>query len=95
MIRSDDDWYVLSTGRKVYANHGLIGLSHQITDNIWPADVHHGEIRSPIGEPNFGRFEVSEGFDGNVSVEDWTPAERTELAEFMISAWQAFKDAAI
>lgn len=38
-----------------------------------------------------GGFEIGEGYDGDVSVDDWTPEERAELADFMIAQWQAFK----
>lgn len=37
--------------------------------------------------------EVSHGFDGGVDVQDWTPAERVELANFMIALWTVFREA--
>jgi hypothetical protein len=41
------------------------------------------------------RLEVSQGYDGNIYIEDddepWTPEERAELADAMIARWQEFK----
>jgi hypothetical protein len=34
---------------------------------------------------------VSEGYDGGVDVDEWTPAERAELADYMIHLWMKFK----
>jgi hypothetical protein len=35
--------------------------------------------------------EVTYGFDGGFSIEDWTPQEKQELADYMINLWQKFK----
>lgn len=72
MTHNDHDHFTLSTGRKFYANNGIIGLSPH----------------------NNG---VSEGYDGAVYVDEdegegWTTAERHELADYMISLWQQWKE---
>lgn len=41
-----------------------------------------------------GEWTVSYGSDGSVDTDEWTPAEREELADYMIAQWQAFKVAA-
>jgi hypothetical protein len=64
-----DDWgdgYVLSSGRRFYANRGLLSIS--------PA------------------MEMGEGYDGGVDDIEWSPAERREVAEFMIALWRQFGD---
>lgn len=71
------DGYVLSTGREFYANNGIIGLS-----------------------PEFGRGALAEGYDGGILCEpncwneaqQWTAAERTELADYMIALWMKWRD---
>ncbi len=76
---TDRDNYELSSGRRFSANCGIIGLSPE-------------------------KLTVSEGFDGEIDIDGypwedftdenrWTPAERAELADFMIAAWQRFKAA--
>lgn len=48
---------------------------------------------------NDGEFEISEGYDGHIWVDDtwdgnkskWTVSEKGELADFMIGLWTAFK----
>jgi len=72
MTPADRDHYRLSTGRMFYANGGIIGLSPEHT------------TRS-----------VSEGYDGAIYMGDehdepedrWTPAERQELAAYMVALW--------
>jgi len=64
------DNIVLSSGRKEYANHGILGLT---------ANEDSGDY-------------VSYGYDGGFSTENWTQAERDELADTMILRWQKFKE---
>lgn len=84
MQRTGNSEYTLSTGRRIYANHGLISIAEQ-----------DGEQ----GEPNAGRFEIGEGYDGGIDigpstyeggVDGLTEAECGELARFMVHAWQKF-----
>jgi hypothetical protein len=89
MKRKDRDTYVLSTGRQIRANHGLIGIARAYGD---------------ASEETFESFEISEGYnshldevgvdgrgsDGRVR-NSFTPAERVELAEFMIAQWSDLK----
>ena len=76
MEQIDHNTYRLSTGREVKANCGFIGLNHALS--------------------------VAEGFDGSIYAlahddwydddkDRWTPAERAELADYMIALWQRFK----
>lgn len=77
MERINRDTYVLSTGRKVYANQGLISIANQ--DGI------------PYGAANDGPFDLRQGYDGSLDDDEaWTVAEKIELAEFMIAQWRAF-----
>ena len=38
---------------------------------------------------------LAEGYDGNVDTLSWTPAERRELADFMIDLWGKWRDVAV
>jgi hypothetical protein len=85
MRRKDRDTYVLSTGREIKAKHGIIGVAR-------------GYGESP--EDTFDTFEVCEGFTshlveigerrggGRKGLTPFTPAERLELADFMVGQWQ-------
>jgi hypothetical protein len=85
MKRKDRDTYVLSTGREIKANHGLISIARAY---------------GARSEDTFASFEVAEGYNGHLnevseqgggadgrSRNPLTPAERMELAEFMVSQW--------
>jgi hypothetical protein len=88
MKRKDRDTYVLSTGREIRANHGLIGIARAYGD---------------LSEDTFESFEISEGYNshldevgeqgggGGRAGSPFTPVERVELAEFMIAQWNALK----
>jgi len=82
MKRIDDDAamnnFELSTGRRFSANCEYIGIARRS-----------------------GQWSISEGYDGHIYVdagwsEDdadrWTPAEKAELADYMIALWQEFRD---
>ena len=64
-----EDGFVFSTGKEIYANRGIIGLS----------------------EPGKYGWEVSEGYDGGIEIDDLTEGEKIELADYMISLWQRFR----
>jgi hypothetical protein len=76
------DGFELSTGRKVYAHCGIVGMSAEI------AERKHGE---------FHPLTVPEGYDGSIMIgaDDtrpaWTEAEQHELADWMIWAWVQWK----
>lgn len=70
--------YELSTGRKFYANNGLISISY--TGEI--AEGYDGDIRLE------GSY-----YDGVNLSQAWTDAEKVELANYMIGLWEAFKSA--
>lgn len=36
--------------------------------------------------------DVSHGYDGKIRCDDWSHAERKELADYMISRWREFAD---
>jgi len=63
-MKIEGDNLIFSTGRKVYANSGIIGIG-------------------------FGGG-ITEGYDGGLNDRDWTPAERVELAEYMIEQWKRY-----
>ena len=74
-MKIDGDEVIFSTGKVRYANNGIIGLGPDL--------------------------EVSEGYDGGFwsaheseykdEADILTPAERVELADYMIERWQAFR----
>lgn len=65
------DGYKLSSGREIYANRGIIGISpiNLKSDDGW-------DVRN-----------LPYGYDGDFSVDGWTSDEREELAGYMISLW--------
>lgn len=69
-MTNSDDGFVLSSGREVYANGGIVGLT--------VFDAYEG-------------LDTFYGYDGGLSLDNWTPAERVELADHMIARWQAFR----
>jgi len=44
-----------------------------------------------VPNENGGNY-VSEGYDGGFDTDNWTQAERDELADAMILRWQKFKE---
>ena len=63
-----DSEYKLRSGKRVYANNGILGLGHSAIPD-----------------------EVSEGYDGEVGTrDDFTDAERREMAAYMIARWRAW-----
>jgi hypothetical protein len=36
--------------------------------------------------------DISEGYDGGIDFDEWTAAERYEVAQFMIKQWRKFGD---
>lgn len=83
MERKDRDTYVLSTGREINANHGLISIA--------------ADVAAPLGygaDYAFAGFEMCEGYDGSHDVDDWTLDELAELTDFMIDQWRLFLAAA-
>ena len=79
--------YILSSGREVYANHGLLSI---IRDDDEPGGFE-------VGEGYDGTVAVDGIQDwstpGAWSEPPWTPEERAEVADHMIALWQSFKDA--
>ena len=87
MERIGTHQYRLSTGRIIDAKRGLIGISR---------------VDESTQDPSFGGFELSEGHSDHLyDLSDpqhlmadrvaFTPAERVELADFMIQQWRAFR----
>lgn len=75
------DKAIFTTGKEVYANCGTIGLSP------------HGE--GGDGDIIDDGWQVSEGYDGGFGgycSEGLTNQERVELADYMISLWEEFKE---
>ena len=77
MSTDEPEHIQLSTGRRLEPNFGIIGISHI------------GEI----GEGKDGELRDSrQQGDGNFDyVEDFTAAERMELADIMLARWLAYK----
>jgi hypothetical protein len=69
-MKWEEDHFILSTGREVYAICNVVGINE--------------------------RLELSYGYDGFIdefgNIDDWTSAERTELADHMIGLWKQFKE---
>ena len=79
MTFKDRDHFVLSTGREVCVNGGVIGLS--------PTMALEG---CRVAEGWDGGFDVT----GELGDEPWTVAERRELADYMIDLWQQWLEKA-
>lgn len=45
-----------------------------------------------LSEPDEDGWEVTEGYDGGIDINDLTKEEKVELADYMINLWQRFKD---
>jgi hypothetical protein len=77
MAEPFSDGVRLSTGKEIYANHGYVGINER------------GELSEGYdGDIGFGDFEA--GYDDNDPYE-LTPAERHELADYVIGLWQRYK----
>ena len=86
MKRKDRDTYVMSTGREVHASHGLVGIARAF---------------GARADETFATFEIGGGYDTHLEAmkigepgdlaSRFTPAERVELADFMIAQWQDLK----
>ena len=77
----DDDYLIFSTGKRVYANCGIVGMGPHLS-------VHEGSD---------GGICNADGAlsDWHQGVAVLTPAERIELADHMIERWQAFRQRAL
>jgi hypothetical protein len=85
-MKIEGDQVTFSTGKKVYVNCGIIGLSPDLDvsagyDNGWfsPTDGWHDE--DGIVDPQSRHY--------------LTPAEQAELADYMLEQWQKFKARAV
>ena len=63
-MKVDGDDLIFSTGKTLYANQGIIGIS-------------------PDGV-------ISEGYDDGIE-DNFTPKERRELADYMITLWTKWR----
>lgn len=68
--------FVLSTGRSFYANNGILGLDEDL--NLY------GGYDGKISLENYS-------FDSDSMLPEFKPEEITEIADIMITRWQAFK----
>ncbi len=80
----EDSEIKFSTGKKIYANNGIIGLAEPFCRR-WP-------------DPKY--WIISEGYDATLHDGEFpesafpnylTPTELHELADYMIDLWQRFK----
>jgi hypothetical protein len=77
------DHYTLSTGRRFYANGGILGLS---PESGVLCEGYDGNIET------LGTFlDVAETDDDRRDLSAWTADERAEVADEMIRRWTAFK----
>ncbi len=72
------DIYTLDTGRTFYANRGILGLSPE----LGAYQGYDGNLYLNWSRENVELYAGSEGF---------TPEERIEIAEEMITRWEAWK----
>lgn len=78
-------YLVLSTGKKIYAGQGIIGLSEEMLDKDDPWIFTYG----------FDGEVFKNGIDDEgKEVATLTPQERIELAEYMIGLWTKFLEQA-
>ena len=75
------DTFVLSTGREVYANYHIIGISPELEIS----EGYDGEI-NPKGLYT-GRGGEMEGV--------WSSDERLELADYMINLWTRYRETSV
>lgn len=68
---------IFSTGRRADANNGIVGISEGY-GRLWITEGYDGPLDDDIDD------------DGDLS--PWTPAERQELAEYMIALWTRYRD---
>jgi hypothetical protein len=78
----DNNIYTLSTGRTFYANRGIVGMSPEFAQGT-----------------NGYAGVFAEGYDGEEwtrkayssdNASEWTPAERQEIAAYMVRLWAAW-----
>lgn len=79
MRKVDDHHYELSSGKKIYAHGGIVGINSEL-------EVHDGY------DGHFGRlFEASYDFDEEEEARRLTEQEHDEICDFMIDLWQQRK----
>lgn len=76
MMKTEGDYLIFSSGRRAYANCGVVGLGPDLS----PREGWDGGIDWP-------RYE-----DDPVGPEDLTAADMRELADHMILRWKLFKE---
>lgn len=77
-IRLEGDDYTLSTGRRFYANQGIVGMS--------PAFAAEGNrFANGYDSDDYTRKAYPEH-----EFDEWTPAERQELAAYISALWFAW-----
>jgi len=76
IVNFNDDSILFSTGKKLYANKGIVGISE------YKEDFDGGKIRICI----------TEGYDGGFGEKEdgLTRKERKELANWAISLWRSW-----
>ena len=81
MKRLDHDTYVLSSGKEIYANNGIIGLAE-----FSPSTVdEYGDKRDP--------FYIAEGYDSGLGgIATFTAEELMEIGQFMVEQWKTYVD---
>jgi hypothetical protein len=72
---SERDYVVLPSGRRFYANNGIVGIDAQ----------------GNVSEGYDGSVDVEGLDWADPPVPPWTPEERAELADMMIRRWELFK----
>jgi len=77
---TDSNIFILSTGREISANRGIIGLSEPGKDGEWEiSEGYDGEIFSTWDDWR------NEG-------DRLAPGEQREIAEYMINLWKRFRE---
>lgn len=75
-MKRDGQDLVFSTGRKIYANNGVVGINDEL------------EVREGYDGYIQGAWD-NDGINGERS--PWTPAKQAELCDYMIDIWQKRK----
>ena len=78
-MKPTKDGYILSTGKYISANNGIIGLSEPDEDGWQVNEGYDGDISTYID-----KYSKSKGGTLN-------PKECEELADYMIDLWKRFK----
>lgn len=79
-MKVKEDGFVLSSGREVYANRGIIGINPELEiSEGYDSGIHLGPS-----------YELKDGQVVKAPGSIWTADEKREMADYMMRLWAAF-----